>query len=510
MAKNVPALVVVCLTYFFATAFSIKHSDSLQKLKINMAEWQVWLSIAVWLASIGVGIAGSAMIDHSASLGVFAAAHIAYPISWMLGYVYQVVSVNKNFSIESNSVQAGIMAQFASQFAATAAALTWMVPMKESVPGPTVVVMLQCCILVYSATCDGVFYVLPMLPKSSSQRNKNAAKVHAVCAAFHLTSSLVLLVYGLSSESTATAQISAKFWSFLPWQQSCYDEGEGRYVDDVDNCDEAQTVFSLLPATNPAYTVNLLALATSYTTVSGMAHAIVFMRWIGSATASEMKRETKWRFWADYAISAPTMLAAMNIVFGANGLMAVVVSPLLLCLLLVLSPCLLFPSLLPTVPTDSCATAVKWACFACMIVLYGACLAPSVAAVTQSGAPPWVKLMLWSMIALFSAFIVPFAWEMRMQQQNKKTSTAPFYLWAFMSLNTKVVLHCFFAVSIFQQGMLVDNYDMVQQNAAPTGTSMPSLAQVGLILGLVPTSGIVVLSLLKYYFVYRVEILVNQ
>jgi hypothetical protein len=221
------------------------------------------------------------------------------------------------------------------------------------------------------------------------------------------------------------------------------------------------------------------------------------------------------------------MLAAMNVVFGANGGMALVFSPMLLCVLLVLSPIVQLGTkdvawflqqtfqATGTRPNRGNRKTAAWAGFLILVVLYGVCLIPTAAAVFQSGAPVGVQLMLGSTIVLFSAFIGPYTYEM--YYMYTKDARVPFYTWVFMSLNTKIILHSFFALSIFQQSQLSGNYDVVETNAEPANASMPSLTEIALVLGLVPTISTSLLCMLRFKLEckckdnarYKVDIFLN-
>ena len=294
------------------------------------------------------------------------------------------------------------------------------------------------------------------MPKSDvvSFDVKKAGFVHLLCFALHITSTIVIAALALKNGSKASDYnnfVNKDFYAFTNWNIYCYDSDSKTYTKYDEKtttdaeCPDDTRLFTISKGTNVFETpVNILFLALSFTSVSAFVHGVSAALCCASLTCLKGKfRYTLWldsmlRFSVDYAISAPLMLALVNIVFGANSVSGVIAGPALLFVLLEASSLLLRIALdnkeysnvsakvafyaalayqtRKLFPFAACFKAKTWyiISFVVLILLYGVSLAPTFAAIREAGslAPKAVIIFMVGLLLAYSSFIWPYGREL--------------------------------------------------------------------------------------------------
>ena len=346
---------------------------------------------------------------------------------------------------------------------------------------------------------------------------KRAATIHIICAVLHIGSTLFIAMYALQKGNVLAdfnTYVDKAFFSYTDWGERCYNATNASYSSDeatVEACADEDTLFYINRQGRNTFKgkVNILLLALTFTTVSGMVHAIAASV-VLTKKALAPETETWLRFVFDYGFSASAMLCVVNITYGANNVSGVILAPVGLFGLLVLSAALLTRTVAedvnpqevkadisniglksvgtepPQKPQVSLFKSNGWVriMFLVLVLLYIVVLVPTIVAVGRVGsvAPPGVVVFLSGMVVAFSSFIVPYCYELW------KRRYCVFVGYAALSVIAKAMLHAFLAVSVLQQRTLYLNFD----NATATPPeSMADETTAYLIITVIPASGFV-------------------
>ena len=178
-----------------------------------------------------------------------------------------------------------------------------------------------------------------------------ACIVHLVCACLHLVSTTVIRVLATKDDTPISAYdnyVNKDFFAYTDWKIYCYANATRNYSKFNENdktpgyCPDSTKLFFVERGANAFETpVNILGLALAFTSVSAFVHFISAVLCKLYPEKYTLEIDSTLRFTLDYAISAPVMLALINIVFGANSVSGVIASPIVLNIALVLASLLL-------------------------------------------------------------------------------------------------------------------------------------------------------------------------
>jgi hypothetical protein len=309
-----------------------------------------------------------------------------------------------------------------------------------------------------------------------------ACIIHLVCTALHLVSTSV--IYGLATRdntpiSAYNNYVNKDFFAYTDWKIYCYANATRDYSKFNENnktpgyCPDSTKLFFVERGDNAFDTpVNILGLALAFTSVSAFVHFISAILCKIYPEKYTLEIDSTLRFTMDYAVSAPVMLALINIVFGANSISGVIVAPIILNVALVLAslllnyavahgnsnhdkPSVVFPYLYirNTLNVQSTFACFYFLVFAALCLMYIVSLVPTIVAVINVAklAPDGVLIFMVGFLFAFSSFIVPYALELYKQKYGY------FVAYAALSLNAKAILHSFLAISVLQQAKLYNN-----------------------------------------------------
>lgn len=294
---------------------------------------------------------------------------------------------------------------------------------------------------------------------------------HSAACVVHAVSLGVLA--GLAAREQPLCEYARQFW-YSPsltgvieeprvWYYTCDDGAVG----DVAECPDSAKRFRVTPPAD-AVTVNPIFLASLYVGVSALNHGAVWaVSNIPSVTDADLDTVATRCRWADYAITAPTMLAVLALVYGSESITAVVTMPVVLAvLLLVGAVCERAPS-----ERAIALSSRKGLVILALYPLYALALAPAIAsayAITEEAeptakiggevlgvgtAPDFVFAFTVFTAVTFSSFgvlyaIDGFVWPITDASRRERYYTS-------LSMIAKVTLHLFLGLSIIGTGTSV-------------------------------------------------------
>lgn len=297
-----------------------------------------------------------------------------------------------------------------------------------------------------------------------------------LAATIHIASGIALLAVAATEGPCAGKGASCldtyrhRFWYrssrpfyFTPrkWYYTC-SAGGWEY------CSEDERTFLVDPPANAVF-VNAIALAASYTFVSGVHHLIV---WSGIVTSARSAIDLRW---LDYAISAPSMLAVIGLVFGSDSAGAIVWAPVLLAWLLIVGwaaernldgdPVLPWAKAVVVVVLLLYVVAITPSLYAAYMISYDVDSSPTIIDNVPVGvgqAPAFVFVFAVVTMLFFSSFGVLYTVDMFVHPVKHREA---FY--TTLSLISKTTLHLFIGISVIQQGQL-------EVGAADAGSARPT------------------------------------
>lgn len=334
-----------------------------------------------------------------------------------------------------------------------------------------------------------------------------ACIVHLVCACLHLVSTTVIRVLATKDDTPISAYdnyVNKDFFAYTDWKIYCYANATRNYSKFNENnkapgyCPDSTKLFFVERGDNAFETpVNILGLALAFTSVSAFVHFISAVLCKLYPEKYTLEIDSTLRFTLDYAISAPVMLALINIVFGANSVSGVIASPIVLNVALVLASLLLNYAINHGNSEDS-SRVYYFIFFAALCILYILTLVPTFIAVGNVAklAPDGVLIFMVGFLFAFTSFVVPYGLEL----YNLKY--AYFVAYAALSLNAKAILHSFLAISVLQQAKLYNNSFV---NVSGTGQDPPKdmttqEAEAYIIVFVTPVIGFLLYLFLKKYY----------
>lgn len=290
----------------------------------------------------------------------------------------------------------------------------------------------------------------------SDDKVRVASRIHLVCAAVHIISAITIFAVGLSTHplSTYNIEISKTFMGVTKWKFNCFDEATASYAVGYADCDDDNKLFHKVvdsPMAGPGF--NVLLAAFSFAMVSGVFHLFnAALYAVKSDREYDANVEHTLRF-VDYAISAPIMLALINALWGASNVSGVVLSPIVLCVLLLVANYIATRGDDDTTMTH----AHKQTTFGVLVVLFGVCLLPVISATysavstsnkahNEGSAPTFVAAFVGAFLLVFSSFIVPYYQALRVNFKVDKIIE-----YCVLSIVAKVTLHALLGVAVIQQ-----------------------------------------------------------
>jgi len=277
--------------------------------------------------------------------------------------------------------------------------------------------------------------------------------VHLLACGWHIVSAVVFIVVVASFRSDAgvprsfrfRVPISASAAYVGPWETLCYDKLSGTTFPtatlDYGFAAEKRCITTVraLPIDNSVLEIPVVGVPAFCAFWSAAVHLACFVHLPEAASMRII------RFWGDYAVTAPLMLAATSTLWGARNVIAVVVHPFLLLVLLLNAPPL-EDALVKKLRTDRtlCGAAATLAAF-CLTTI-----APPIDGAAASLPPDapssvWVAVMFF--VVTFSFFLVPYCLSIyeRVKRQNVSDkdgeSESVFAWYTACSMVAKTTLH---------------------------------------------------------------------
>ena len=299
-----------------------------------------------------------------------------------------------------------------------------------------------------------------------AEQTQKAAVIHWICSCVHILSAITIFSVGVSEHalSTYNIEVSKSFNGVTRWKFDCFNNATQSYDEGYANCPDDNRLFRKDigdPMAGPGF--NVLLAAFTFAAVSGAFHAFNAIMYSCSANPTyDVTVEHTIRF-ADYAISAPIMLALINVLWGASNIAGVIVAPIGLCCLLLIANYLAVKSLEEE--------RTKIITFYVLLVLFALCLYPTVSATysavstsnkahNEGSAPTFVAAFVAAFLLVFSSFIVPYYQAL---MSNFKVDKIVDY--CVLSIVAKVTLHALLGVAVIQQTT------MTTQNATEKTTA---------------------------------------
>jgi lysylphosphatidylglycerol synthetase-like protein (DUF2156 family) len=308
---------------------------------------------------------------------------------------------------------------------------------------------------------------------------------HILAGTLHLLSALTILVAALHESNGKLSKYDVPIKrsdKYNHWRYVC--NPSGGY-----DCPDNEKVYYLPDAGDTGQTVPLIPLAFTFAFWSGVCHFLVVFLIDKKVALSSLGGAIGIRT-IDYMISAPIMIAVINVLFGSSTYVGVILSPLFQFAVILLGGYVEFNS--SKRPTKKVNTKEKWL-LGCAVALYLGAWTPAFVAFGKArkggGAPnvakppPLVWIALVTMFAVFSSFAVIFFVFLK-----KKTTASKEWWFTSVSLIAKLVLHAFIGIAIFGQENMVHHGDMsddmqVQPNADGNQQQTALAAAGGIVVG---------------------------
>jgi len=331
---------------------------------------------------------------------------------------------------------------------------------------------------------------------------------HAVAGGIHVLSALTLLIT-FALKDGAISQFNRDMTrKDSVWYYFCYDHPEGVY-----DCPTDERSFYLADTGKPIGSIPVVWLAFTYTIVSGCGHiAVALLVWAGRMTTPS-PLETLIRT-IDYTISAPTMLAVVNVLFAAPTLWGVVGGPIVVGVTIFatgltecwrdwedLNPVASRPprggivaSPVQRWSPQWRAAIFTWSPVVLALVYVGAwiptflsvdrAINPTAAGPNVGAAPPFLRTVIAIVFLVFSSFGVvyflhQFAYRTpaRGVAQLKARQTRRNTAYLTLSMAAKVTLHAFIMIALINQHeMLQAKKDETQPPAQPAPSTLWGVA----------------------------------
>jgi hypothetical protein len=281
---------------------------------------------------------------------------------------------------------------------------------------------------------------------------------HILAGTLHVLSALTILVVALheSNNKLSTYNVPIKRSDkYNHWRYVC--DPSGGY-----DCPDNEKVYYLPDAGDTGQTVPIVHLAFIFAWWSGVCHFVAVFLIDKKMALASLGGAIGIRT-IDYMISAPIMIAVINVLFGSSTYVGVILSPLLQFAVILLGGYVEFNS--SKRPTKKMNSKEKWL-LVCAVVLYIGAWTPAFVAFGKArkggGAPngakppPLVWIALVTLFAVFSSFAVIFFVFLGKAGKAEKKE------WWFtsVSLIAKLILHAFIGIAIFGQANMVHQGDI--------------------------------------------------
>lgn len=355
--------------------------------------------------------------------------------------------------------------------------------------------------------------------------------LHRICFWLHVSAASALLGFTLNATDDLTIynfDVSTAFTAPSLWYYKCYSRDLEKYTDDS-SCDDTDKHFSIVHPTTPIknFKFNAFAAVIFFSYFSAFMHFIAMLCnsqrvgfWANATLAFPFtndsfvnaknvsyRTETVIRM-IDYGCTASVMVALFSVLWGANNILGVFVSPIGLLIIIIvafratlkyvipeeaasnlkqkgaLQQFLL--SCAPSTSSDTPNTKAAFGIFVLCIILYAALLGfgviKSLAANSEKETDPWERRGVMPpgvtaasvfVLLTFSSFIIPYWGEIsafshladpdlnkdQVEAQRQKIVLTYSSAWSAMSLVSKIVLHITFGTTVVSQAQIFSSSD---------------------------------------------------
>ena len=324
----------------------------------------------------------------------------------------------------------------------------------------------------------------------NTERAKKATVIHSICSCVHILSAITIFSVGVSEHSLSTynVEVSKSFNGVTRWKFNCFNNATSSYDEGYPNCPDDDRLFRKDigdPMGGPGF--NVLLAAFTFAAVSGTFHAFnAIIYFCSKEPLYDVNVEHTIRF-ADYAISAPIMLALINVLWGASNVAGVILAPI------GLGGLLLIANYLAVTPLELMTKKIR---FYILLVLFAWCLYPTVSATyravstsnkahNEGSAPMFVAAFVAAFLLVFSSFIVPYYQALKSNFMVDKIID-----YCVLSIVAKVTLHALLGVAVIQQT------SMTTQNATEMTTPPDDPAPT---LGFMIAGGVILAGILMAF-----------